>query len=541
MGVTVPWVNTTYDELTSTTLGLAKLGDATVRTISGKVYGVAKNANGQLCVNVPWTDTVPTAADMGLATATNKGVVKLGSDTQVTQAVNAATVGTAGRVYPVQQTATNQLVVNVPWIDTVPTSADIARASATNQGVVKLGSDTVQNVAANTPSVTAGRTYAIQYNASNQLVVNVPWTDNNTTYNNVTTTAAGLMSAADKTKLDGIAEGANNYTLPAATDSVRGGVKTGYTTNGRNYAVQVADEKMYVNVPWTDTNTTYNNATTTVAGLMSAADKTKLDGITAGANNYTLPVATSSTRGGAKIGYTSNGKNYAVQIDENEKMYVQVPWENDNTTYSNATQTTAGLMSAADKIKLDGIAAGAGSGSYTLPVATSDSLGGVRIGYTTSGSNYAVQLDSNNKMYVNVPVTSGTDGSKIYQGTALNNTTGSVFTITTGIGKTDDMYINTTTYDIYHCESADGKKWKWTGNIKGADGTGGSGTSAGFGTPVASYEGNDDTKNDGNPYVEVTASGPNTAKVFTFKFWNLGNSGSGTPAATYTPVFLTVS
>lgn len=42
-----------------------------------------------------------------------------------------------------------------------------------------------------------------------------------------TTSKDGFMSAADKTKLDGIAEGANAYTLPAATTQVLGGVKIG--------------------------------------------------------------------------------------------------------------------------------------------------------------------------------------------------------------------------------------------------------------------------------------------------------------------------
>lgn len=42
-----------------------------------------------------------------------------------------------------------------------------------------------------------------------------------------TTSKAGLMSAADKAKLDGIAANANNYTLPAATASALGGVKSG--------------------------------------------------------------------------------------------------------------------------------------------------------------------------------------------------------------------------------------------------------------------------------------------------------------------------
>jgi len=42
-----------------------------------------------------------------------------------------------------------------------------------------------------------------------------------------TTTDAGLFNASDKTKLDGIASGANNYSLPVATASVLGGVKQG--------------------------------------------------------------------------------------------------------------------------------------------------------------------------------------------------------------------------------------------------------------------------------------------------------------------------
>lgn len=52
---------------------------------------------------------------------------------------------------------------------------------------------------------------------------------------------------------------AGTYSLPVATDSVRGGVKIGYSSSGKNYAVQLSSEKMYVNVPWTDT--TYSAGT----------------------------------------------------------------------------------------------------------------------------------------------------------------------------------------------------------------------------------------------------------------------------------------
>ena len=69
----------------------------------------------------------------------------------------------------------------------------------------------------------------------------------------------GFMRSSDKAKLDGIADGANNYTLPTASASVLGGILIGYGTSGRNYAVLLdGSGKAYVNVPWTDTNTTYD-------------------------------------------------------------------------------------------------------------------------------------------------------------------------------------------------------------------------------------------------------------------------------------------
>lgn len=91
------------------------------------------------------------------------------------------------------------------------------------------------------------------------------------------------------------------YTLPIASASALGGVKssTTGTTSGRDYNVEInADGTMKVNVPWVDLNTTYEVASSSANGLMSSADKNKLDGIAANANNYTLPNASTSVRGG---------------------------------------------------------------------------------------------------------------------------------------------------------------------------------------------------------------------------------------------------
>ena len=58
-------------------------------------------------------------------------------------------------------------------------------------------------------------------------------------------------------------------TYSAATSTVLGLVKVGYTESGKNYPVELdADDKMFVNVPWTDTNTTYSQATSSTLGLI---------------------------------------------------------------------------------------------------------------------------------------------------------------------------------------------------------------------------------------------------------------------------------
>lgn len=86
---------------------------------------------------------------------------------------------------------------------------------------------------------------------------------------------------------------------------------------------------------------TYSAATQSAAGLMSATDKTKLDGIASGANAYTLPAASTSALGGIKVNYTNSGKNYKVQLDSSNNAYVNVPWENTTYTFTNKGATLA--------------------------------------------------------------------------------------------------------------------------------------------------------------------------------------------------------
>lgn len=121
-------------------------------------------------------------------------------------------------------------------------------ATATTIGGVELASNTVQSVAANSVSATSGRTYGVQLNSAGQAVVNVPWTDNNTTYSAGTgLSLSGTTfnnTAPDQTVTLTNGTGINvtgtypnftitntapnqNYTLPTASASVLGGIKVG--------------------------------------------------------------------------------------------------------------------------------------------------------------------------------------------------------------------------------------------------------------------------------------------------------------------------
>lgn len=94
-----------------------------------------------------------------------------------------------------------------------------------------------------------------------------------------TENSSGLMTGTDKVKLNGIAAGANNYSLPAATASVLGGVKIGDNITNSNGTISLTKANVTAALGYTPptTNTTYSNATTSKAGLMSADDKTKLE------------------------------------------------------------------------------------------------------------------------------------------------------------------------------------------------------------------------------------------------------------------------
>ena len=227
-------------------------GEATLnKTNSADLWDVSWDTNtGKLHLN----KQLVTASSDGLMSATDKAKLEgIQAGAQVNPTITTST--------PTLQWGQTSTVVTVDGQQaqvTMPANPVPGIATTQQTGLVKSSATgTVQ-----------GKDYNVEVNSDGTMKVNVPWTD-------------------------------TIYTLPTASSDALGGIKTGYTENGKNYAVKVQDDRAYVTVPWTDTI-------------------------------YTLPTASSDALGGIKTGYTENGKNYAVKVQD-DRAYVTVPWT--DTTY----------------------------------------------------------------------------------------------------------------------------------------------------------------------------------------------------------------
>lgn len=206
----------------------------------------------------------------------------------------------------------------------------------------------------------------------------------------------------------------STFTPPTSSATVLGGIKVGYTTSGKNYKVQLdSSGNAYVNVPWTDTNTTYTNMG---AASASAAGKAGL---------VSAPAA------GAQAKYLRGDGTW------------QTP---PNTTYSNMGGATSSAAGSAGLVPAPAAGKQAsflrGDGTWVIPTnttyakANTTTLGLVMIGYAENGKNYPVELDSSGKMYVNVP---WTDTNTTYGVVGANGSTGLVkngSTVTSASGYT---------------------------------------------------------------------------------------------------------
>lgn len=178
------------------------------------------------------------------------------------------------------------------------------------------------------------------------------------------------------------------------------------TATHTNYALR---PNSYELVTITQANTAKAKLT---LNINSTGDKTiYINGVVSSSSNYTLPAGTYLVfYDGTNYYFRPDGKiTGSITGDAatvgGHTVAVNVPSDAlfSDTTY-NLSSTTNGSLTVHNNNTSDEYSIGV----YTLPTATADNLGGVKIGYSQSGKNYPVQL-SDGKMYVNVPWTNVND------------------------------------------------------------------------------------------------------------------------------------
>ena len=259
----------------------------------------------------------------------------------------------------------------------------------------------------------------------------------------------GLMSAADKTKLDGIAENANNYTHPGYTAQASGLYKVTVDSTGHVSAAAAVDKSDITALGIPESDTTYSAATTSAEGLMSAADKTKLDGVTAGANKYTHPSYTAMASGLYKVTVDSTGHVSAVAaVDKSDITALGVPAQDTTYTHPSYTARASGLykvtvdstghvsaVAAVDKSDITALGVPAQDTTYTHPSYTARASGLYKVTVDSTGHvSAATAVTKSDITALGIPI--GED----HEITFSNLATG--ITIPNGIGK-DKCYCYT--------------------------------------------------------------------------------------------------
>ena len=253
--------NTTYTASTGLTLTGTVFSSNTVGTqsnlantassVAGRSYPIQTGAasgtvgSNHLIVNIPWTDTTYTAGSNVSISGTNvissvdnnttytasTGIVLTGTVFKadinpITQGIPANNnSSTLGRTYRIQADSQGKLVVNVPWTSS---STLTAGTGLTLTGTVFSANTTgTQGSMANVSSNVSGRSYVIQTGTANgttgsdNLVVNVPWTDNivtslTTTGTGAATLTSGVLDIPTVTASQGLTKTSNDITLDIA-------------------------------------------------------------------------------------------------------------------------------------------------------------------------------------------------------------------------------------------------------------------------------------------------------------------------------------
>ena len=387
----------------------------TSSSLSG--YATQSWVKGQGYLTTPYT--LPTAS------SSVKGGITLG-------------YSSTGKNYAVALDGNGRAYVNVPWTDNNTTYSP---ATASVYGLVKIGFQE------------SGKNYPVELNSSGQMYVNVPWTDTNTTYGVATTSSNGLMSAAMVTKLNGIATGANNYTHPSYTARSSGLYKITIDSLGHVSSATAVSKNDIValGIPASDTNTHYT--THLYAGTSSGSTNAS----TSNGGTHLILTDDSTVRNRVKL--TGSGAT-SVSSDASGNITIS----STNTTYGPATTSSAGLMSAADKAKLDGIQASADAVSISRNLTSGTQIASITINgsstalyapaasTSTDTKNTTGTSNSTSKLYLAGGTTQSSAGVQTYSNVNVYTQSGQLYATrmnaTNGFYETSDARLKDFKDDI---------------------------------------------------------------------------------------------
>jgi hypothetical protein len=205
--VAFPVIPSSVPVMSSTVTGTGKLWDDTVQTVGAqpvsttidRTYGIQFNSDQQLVVNVPWAsgssqntkfkiDAADTAEGywfdkVTIGSGLSQSVNTDGSGVKTTT-ISAVSYNTVNSIKVGSSTESGTFEFVGPGVSMVSgnpsvitfASPSVVTMTSTVLGIGKLFSDVVQAQAAEPVSNTERKTYGVQFNSNNQLVVNVPWT-----------------------------------------------------------------------------------------------------------------------------------------------------------------------------------------------------------------------------------------------------------------------------------------------------------------------------------------------------------------------------
>lgn len=316
LGYTPPVSDTTYVNATASAAGLMSSSD------KSKLDSIAANAN-----NYIHPASHPASMITGLAAVATSG--------SYSDLSNKPTI-------PVVPTNVSAFINDAGYLTQHQSLDDYAKKTDVNTALAnKLGiNDTAAAAIKDDAGNTISTTYASKADVSALLSTKLGVT---ATAYAATRDGAGAVIADTYAKKTDIPSA---YTLPNATSSTLGGVKIGSNISVSDGTISITKSNVTSALGYTPpaSDTTYGDATTTSSGLMSSTDKLKLNGIADNANYYIHPPThpASMISGLATVATSGNYNDLANKPGD-------------------ATTSSAGLMSAADKSKLDGISSDAGS------------------------------------------------------------------------------------------------------------------------------------------------------------------------------------